>query len=60
MKKEDKEKIEKQFDKIIENFPYEKYQHIFDTYMKLFEHLPEKSNLLEYVKKNLLDKQDGG
>ena len=58
MKKE-QENIEKQFNKIIENFPYEKYQEIFDTYMKLFEQLPEKNNLLEYIKKNLLDKHDG-
>jgi len=60
MTDEEKEKIKKQYDKIVENFPYEKYQEIVDTYMKLFNHPSAKTGLLEYMKKHLLDKQNGG
>ena len=59
MTKEEKEKIKKQYDNIVKNFPYEKYQEIVDNYMKLFEHPSANSGLLEYVKKHLLDKQNG-
>ena len=59
MTEEEKEKLKKEYDEIVKNFPYEKYQEIVDNYMKLFNHPSAQNGLFEYIKKNLLDKQNG-
>ena len=56
MNKEEKEKIEKVYGKILENFPFKKYDDIIDNIKKLFQHPSAKKGLLKYVKEELVDK----
>ena len=58
MDKEQKEKIKKDYEEMVKNFPFQKYQSIVDNYMKLFKHPSANSGLLEYVQKHLLDKKE--
>jgi len=56
MTKEEKEKIEKAYGEILDNFPFEKYDNIIDNIKKLFQHPSAKKGLLKYVKEELVDK----
>lgn len=58
MDKEQKEKIQKDYEEMVKNFPFQKYQDIVNEYMKLFNHPSSKNGLLEYVQKHLLDKKN--
>ena len=58
MDKEQKEKIQKDYEEMVKNFPFQKYQDIVDKYMELFNHPSSKVGLLEYVQKHLLDKKN--
>lgn len=56
--KEEKEKIEKSYESILENFPFDKYDDIIDNIRKLFDHPSVKVGLLKYVKEELVDKNN--
>ena len=58
MTKEEKEKLQESYKKIIENFPFDKYDSIIDTIRKVFEDLPENSDLLERIKKEVVNKSN--
>tara|TARA_A200000159_G_scaffold159954_1_gene179334 strand:- start:481 stop:660 length:180 start_codon:yes stop_codon:yes gene_type:complete len=58
MTKEEKEKIKKSYESILENFPFDKYDDIIDNIRKLFDHPSAKRGLLKYVKEELVDKNN--
>ena len=57
MKKEEREKIEKIYGNLLENFPFDKYDEIIDNIRKLFDHPSSKQGLLKYIKEEVVDKK---
>ena len=57
MTKEEKEKIEKTYENILENFPFDKYDEIIDNIRKLFDHPSAKHGLLKHIKEEIVDKK---
>jgi len=58
MTNEEKEKIEKIYAGVLENFPFEKYDEIIDNIRKLFDHPEAKTGLLKYIKEEVVDKNN--
>lgn len=58
MTDEEKEKIQKIYDDVLENFPFEKYDKIIDNIRKLFAHPEAKTGLLKYIKEEVVDKNN--
>lgn len=58
MTEEEREKIKKSYESILENFPFDKYDDIIDNIRKLFDHPSAKKGLLKYVKEELVDKNN--
>lgn len=58
MTEEEREKIKKSYESILENFPFDKYDDIIDNIRKLFDHPSAKKGLLKYVKEELVDKSN--
>jgi hypothetical protein len=56
MTKEEKEKLEKTYEKILENFPFDKYDDIILNIRKLLDHPSARKGLLKYIKEELVDK----
>ena len=60
MTDEEKEKVKKIWDNVMENFPLEKYDEIADHIRKLFDHPEAKRGLLKYIKEEVVDKNNNG
>tara|TARA_B100000927_G_C16101353_1_gene323321 strand:+ start:247 stop:426 length:180 start_codon:yes stop_codon:yes gene_type:complete len=58
MTEEEREKIKKSYESILENFPFDKYDDIIDNIRKLFDHPSARKGLLKYVKEELVDKNN--
>tara|TARA_B100001094_G_C18169970_1_gene794482 strand:- start:1240 stop:1419 length:180 start_codon:yes stop_codon:yes gene_type:complete len=56
MTKEEKEKIEKIYGNLLENFPFDKYDDIINNIKSLFSHPSAKKGLMKYIKEELVDK----
>ena len=57
MTKEEREKIEKTYENLLENFPFDKYDEIIANIKELFDHPSASKGLLKYVKEEVVDKK---
>lgn len=57
MKKEEKDKIEKIYENLLEKFPFDQYDEIIKNIQDLFKHPSAKKGLLKHIKEELVDKK---